>query len=220
MVAAALIGSAVVGGVASSAAGRTQAAAAGRATDSQERMFNTVNEQQRPWREAGERSLGDIMSQFGPEGYFNHQFDANDLNDHLAPNYEFMREQGSSAVANHANAMGGLGGNSLTAISKWNNDYAQNAYQQAFQNYNAQRGDIFNRLASIAGLGQTAGSNATTGASTFAGNIANSQIGAGNATAAGYVGTGNAITGAANNYMGWNYLNRISGGSGNVGGGP
>ncbi len=215
-IAAAVIGSAVVGGLASSSAGRTQAAAANRATDTQMQMFNQTRDDQKPYREAGVTALGDIA---GRSDFFNHQFSPEDLTTHLAPNYEFMRKQGEGGVANMANAMGGLGGNSLTAISKWNNDYAQNAYQQAFQNYSSQRTDIFNRLASIAGIGQTASSAGATGAPSFAGGIANTITGSGNASAAGTVGAANALSGGANNFVGWNYLNRLTGGSGSLPGG-
>lgn len=190
-------------------AANTQAAAANRATDTQLQMFNTQNEQQAPYRQAGYTALGQIGAQSGDGGYFNHQFTADDLNTNLAPNFEFMRDIGSKGVSNMANAMGGLGGNSLAEISKWNTGFAQNAYQQAFQNYQDQRTSIFNRLASIAGLGQTAASNSATGASTFAGNIAGSQMGAGNALAAGTVGSANAISGGINNAMGWYQLNNL-----------
>lgn len=218
----AILGSAVIGAGSSLIAGRQQANAANNATNAQLGMFNTINEQQKPWREAGQTALGQIGAQ---SDYFNHQFNREDLNANLAPNFDFMREQGSGAVANMSNAMGGLGGNSLTAISKWNNDYAQNAYQQAFTNYNSQRGDIFNRLASIAGLGQAAGSNSATGASAFGGNIANSMMGAGNAQAAGTMGVGNSLGAIGTNLMGWTALNRLlgnggGGAAGTLAGGP
>lgn len=212
-IAAAIIGGSLIGGVVSSNASRsaanTQRDAANKATDTQLSMFNTINDQQKPWREAGQSSLADIMKGFGDGGYFTHQFGAADLKSNLAPNYEFMRDQGIGATTNMANAMGGLGGNSLKAVNDYAQNYASNAYQQAFQNYNAQRTDIFNRLASIAGLGQTAGSAASTGAPAFASGISNTITGAGNAIAAGTVGQANAVTGGINNAMGWYQLNRI-----------
>lgn len=218
-IATAIVGSAIVGALSSRSAARTQASAANNATNAQTGMFNQTRDDQAPWRAAGATSLDEIMRGFGlgdpnapggaGSGYFNHQFDNNDLNANLAPNYEFMRQQGAGGVASMANAMGGLGGNSLTAISKWNNDYAQNAYQQAFQNYNSQRTDIYNRLASIAGLGQTAGSNSATGGSAYSGNIANSMMGAGNAMAAGTMGVANALSGGVNSGMGYYYMNRL-----------
>lgn len=228
MVAAAIIGSAVVGGVASaassSAAAHAQAGAANNATGAQLSMFNTLNEQQKPFREAGYSSLGSIMGGFGlgptsggvDSGFFSHQFNANDLNANLAPNYAFSLKQGQGAVENFNNAASGLSGNTFKAMEDYTQNYAQNAYQQAFQNYSSNQTNIFNRLASIAGLGQTAGSNSATGASTFGGNIANSTMAAGNATAAGYMGVGNAVSGGANSigqyYMLQSLLNNNGGG--------
>jgi hypothetical protein len=193
----------------SRAAGQTQANAANRATDTQLDIFNKQNEQQKPYREAGYTALGDIMSRFGAGGEFGKAPTREDIMGHLAPNFDFAREMGSGAVTNMANAMGGLGGNSLAEISRWNTGFASDAYQRAFENYNTNQTNIFNRLASIAGLGQTAGSNSTTGASTFAGNIAGSQMGAGNAAAAGRVGSANAISSGVNNASSWYALSNF-----------
>lgn len=207
--AVAAIGGAAISSDASRRASHTQADAANRATDTQSQMFYTQNDQQKPFREAGYTSLSELLKGFGDGGYFNHQFGADDLKANLAPNYEFMRDQGIGATTNAANAMGGLGGNSLAEIAKFTTGYAGNAYQQAYQNYTANQTNIFNRLASIAGLGQTAGSNQNTGASSFASGIAGSQMGAGNALAAGSVGSANAWSGGINNAMGWYQLNNL-----------
>lgn len=244
-IAVAIVGGSVLGGAVSAhgaqSAANTQANAANNAAAVQQHMFDTTREDQRPYREAGYSSLADIMAQMNggtgafknpvdigglPPDFFTHTFDANDLKTNLAPNYDFMLKQGQGATTNMANAMGGLGGNSLKAINDYTQDYAGNAYQQAFNNYNAQRGaifdrfntqqtNIFNRLASIAGLGQTAGANSTTGGSAFASGIANSLQGAGNAQAAGQVGAANAISGGINNgmnaYLLSTFLNRGAG---------
>ena len=232
--AAAILGagaiSAGVGAAASRSAANTQANAANRATDTQAQMFERTREDQRPWREAGGTSLGSIMGGFGlgdasggvGSGYFSHQFGPEDLERGLAPNFEFMRDIGSKSVQSAANAMGGLGGNSLTEIMKWNQGFAQNAYQQAFNNYTSNQTNIFNRLASIAGLGQTAGANAATGGSQYAQGIAGSIQGAGNAQAAGRMGVANALGGGLNNAASWYYLNNLMGGGsggGNAAGG-
>jgi hypothetical protein len=194
---------------ASRSAAHTQADAANRATDTQLDMFNTVNDQQKPYREAGYTALGQIGAGTAPGGAFSTAPTREQIMAGLAPNFDFARETGSGAVTNMANSMGGLGGNSLAEISRWNTGFAGDQYQRAFENYNTNQTNIFNRLASIAGLGQTAGSNSTTGASTFAGNIAGSQMGAGNALAAGQVGSANAISGGLNNAMGWYQLGNL-----------
>lgn len=205
----AILGAAGIGLLGSRSAANTQANAANRATDVQQHMFDQTREDQAPWRQAGGTSLTEIMKQFGlgdggnGQGYFNHQFGPEDLKAGLAPNYDFMLKQGQGATSNMANAMGGLGGNSLKAINDYTQNYAQNAYQQAFNNYTSNQTNIFNRLASIAGLGQTAGSNSTTGGSNYAQGIAGSIQGAGNANAAGMVGGANAV----NQGLGWYAIN-------------
>ncbi len=226
----AIIGSAVIGGVASNRAANTQANAANRATDTQMQMFQQQRGDLSPFRAGGQTALNSIMQGFGtptldesgnpvtdssgiPGGYFNHQFGKDDLTNGLSPNFEFMRDIGSKGVSNMANAMGGLGGNSLAEISKWNTGFAQNAYQQAFENYQNQRAGIYGRLQGIANLGEAASANSATGGSTYAGNIAGSQMGAGNAQAAGMVGMGN----AASSGLGWYALNRMYGGGGGGG---
>lgn len=213
-IAAAIIGGAVIGGAASGHAANQQAGAANRATDTQLQMFNQTRADLQPYREAGYTALGTIGAN---SDYFGHQFDAKDLTDNLAPNYAFMRDQGLGAVTSQANAMGGLGGNSLTSAARWATDYAQNAYQQAFQNYQDQRTGIFNRLASIAGLGQTSASNSATGGSSYGSGIAGSMMGAGNAMAAGTMGVSGAINNGINSYIGYTTLNNIMRGGGLTG---
>lgn len=159
-------------------------------------------------------------SQAGGYGSLMHQFDANDLNDNLAPNYAFMRDQGLGATRNAGNLQTGLiSGNTLKAINDYGMNYAGNAYQQAFQNYTANQSNIYNRLASIAGLGQTANQTTANAGSSAATGIANSQLAAGQALASGQMGGANAIGGGLTNAASWyglsNYLNR----GGSYGGG-
>jgi hypothetical protein len=89
-------------------------------------------------------------------GYQTHQFNAADLQAGLAPNYDFMLAQGAGANRNLANASGGqISGNTLQGLNTFNQNYAQNAYQNAFNNYQTQRQNIFGNLAQQAGLGNT-----------------------------------------------------------------
>lgn len=128
-----------------------------------------------------------------PSDYLTHQFNASDLQAGLAPNYDFMLQQGQMANQRAANVGGGaIGGNALQGLNKYTQDYAGNAYQNAFQNYQQQRTGIYNTLAGIAGIGQT-GQTSTNQAAT---NLANaqSQLGVGSAAAqaAGQIGTAGA----------------------------
>lgn len=208
------IGSALIGADASQSAANTQANAANNASATQQQMFNTINAQQAPYRQAGYNALNTIAD-MGPQ--FQHQFGAGDLKSNLAPNYQFQLDQGLGAVKNAGNLRTGLiSGNTLKGINDYAQNYAGNAYQQAFNNYNAQQTNIFNRLSTIAGLGQTANQTTATAGTSAAGNIGNAQMAAGASQAAGTVGAANAITGGANNALGWYTLSQIlNGGGGN-----
>jgi hypothetical protein len=207
-----------------------QSAAAQGATQLQGQMFNTINQQQAPYRTAGYGALNQIGALNNGQyttydaagnptgtaqgsGYLTHQFDAADLAKGLAPNYDFMLQQGQMANQRAANAGGGaIGGNALQGLNKYTQDYAGNAYQNAFTNYQNQRSNIYNTLAGIAGIGQT-GQNATNTAAQNATNAA-TQLGVGSAAAqaAGLTGStaalGNTVGNVANTYLLSNLLNQ------------
>ncbi len=179
----------------------------------QQQDYITQNTPAAPAPAAGTPSSG------GPgAGYLSHTFDANDLKTSLAPNYQFMLDQGLGATKNAANLQTGLlSGNTLKGVADYAEKYASNGYQQAFDNYTANQTNIYNRLANIAGLGQTAGATTAGAGTQLATGAANSTIAGGAAQAAGTVGSANATTGGLSNAMGWfslpSFLNN-SGGSG------
>lgn len=198
-------------------AANIQSAAAQSGTALQGQMFNTINQQQAPYRTAGYGALNDIGSlgsgtyemydaagnptgQGQGSGYLTKQFDANDLKSGLAPNYNFMLEQGQMANRRAANMGGGaMGGNAMQGLNKFTQDYAGNAYQNAFNNFQGQRNNIYNTLAGIAGIGQT-GQTATNQAAANATNAATSLgIGSAAAQAAGQVGSTNALANTVGN---------------------
>lgn len=165
-----------------------------------------------PWRIAGGNAVDLMSAGTQPGGYFAHQFDANDLNANLAPNYAFMLDQGQRANQNAAGVAGGLvGGNALKGLQDYTQNYAQNAYQQAYQNYTANQTNIFNRLSAIAGLGQTANQANTISANQNIANANNYLTSGAAAGAAGVVGAANSANNSLNNYLGWQYLNRPGG---------
>src|SRR5437667_7205290 len=97
-VATAIVGGAAVGLVGASMqsdaaenAAQMQYQATQSAQDQQLKMFNTLNAQQTPYREAGYGALNSIQSML-PQ--LNKPFTAQDLNSYLAPNYQFMLNQG------------------------------------------------------------------------------------------------------------------------------
>jgi hypothetical protein len=184
-------------------AARTQAAAADRAAQMQMDMFNTQNEQQKPYREAGYTALKDIA---GSKDYFTKQYGPEDFAAGLDPSYAFRLKQGQMATDAALNRAGGLvGGNAMQGMQDYTQGLASTEYGNAFNRYQTQRGNIYNTLASIAGLGQTSLGQTTQAGTTAAGNIGQAMIGSGTAQAAGTIGAANAIgaglQGAGNTYM-------------------
>jgi hypothetical protein len=139
-------------------------------------------------------------------GYLTNQFNASDLNAQLSPGYAFQLQQGQQANLNAANALGGrVGGNALQGLQNYTQGLATTGYQNAFNNYQSQRQNIYNTLAGIAGIGQT--SQTQTG--NLAQNAATTQgqlgVGGAAAQAAGQTGVASALsggaTGVANNLL-------------------
>jgi len=195
-------------------AANLQAQAAQQASALQQQNFNTINQEQAPQRAAGYGALnqlgalgsgtyqkydvnGNPSGSGEGTGYLTRQFGDQDLNANLAPNYAFQLQQGQGAT-NAINNVGGGGGNAAQGLQQFTQNFAGNAYQDAFNNFNTQRSNIYNTLAGIAGIGQTgqsqvnaAGSNAAT---------AQGQLGvdAASALGQGQVGAAQAYGGAIN----------------------
>jgi len=215
------VASSVIGGVfsskASKQAAQVQSDAATRQAEIQKQIFDTQNEQQAPYRAAGYNALNNIgkfgsgqYTQFDANGnpigtdvgsgYFTKQFTNEDLNKYISPTYGFQLEQGQGAVRNLANSSGGLiGGNAIKGIEDYTQNFAGNAYNSAFNQFQTSRGNIYNTLAGIAGIGQTATNQTGTNASNYGTNVANLMTGAAASQAGGIVGSANAISGAAGN---------------------
>jgi len=180
---------------AATSAADLQAQAAQRAADQQMQMFTTLNEQQKPYREAGYSALGKIGEML-PQ--FTKTFTAADLNANLAPNYEFMRQQGLGATGQAAN-VASPGSNVDLAKTMFAENYAKSGYQDALNNYRNQQTDIFNRLSGIAGIGQTAQGSAQALGSQTAANIGQLGIGGASALGAGQINAANAMSGGLQN---------------------
>jgi len=228
-IATAIVGSAVIGAVGANSAADTQAQAAQNAQNQQQANYNQQNAYLAPYRATGYNSLNTIGSMLpgtytqydangNPigtntgSGYLTNQFSNADLNANLSPNYQFQLEQGLGGVRNLANSSGGLiSGNTLQAMQNYTQNFAGNAYQNAFTNYQTQRGNIYNTLANIAGIGTgTNNTGANLGTNT-ANSISSLGVGAANASAAGTVGTANAISGGLSSLGNYGYMNQLLG---------
>jgi hypothetical protein len=211
-VAAASAGGSILGGYlggrGAQKAAETQAATGREAIAQQRQMFDIQNEQQRPYREAGYSALSDISNM---KPYLTKQFGQEDFQAGIDPSYNFRLAQGNLATTNLANQAGGLiGGNALQGLTNYGQGAASTEFQNVFNRFQTQRGNIYNTLASIAGIGQKSQEQTSNLAQNTAGNIGQATIGIGNAMAGGQVGAANAyssaIQGAGNAYMMANML--------------
>ena len=189
-VAAATVGSALIGANASSRASRAQQQAQREANAAQERMFNRQVELQEPFRQAGVNALPELVeaSRYTPFGM--EQFQAD-------PGYGFRLKEGLRALESSAAARGGLlSGNAMRGITRYGQGLASDEYTNAFNRYQAERAARLNPLQSLAGMGQTNAANLANQAGTYGQAMAQNAAAMGNIRASGYVGQANALTGA------------------------
>lgn len=210
-IAAAIGGAAIVGAGASVYAGskaskaqkkaaEKAAAASQAATDAQiaesRRQYDQTRADYTPYREVGYRALDTLAGLYGVGGK---QIDPTAALE-ATPGYQFQREQGLLAIDRQNAARG--------ALNSGGADKARIRYASglAASNYDS----YANRLAALAGVGQSAtgataaagqaASNAITSAyGTNGANQANAATAAGNASASSYANMGNAINGTVNN---------------------
>ena len=202
------LGGSILGANASQSAAQDQANAAQQATNTQQGMFSQVMGNLQPYMSAGGGALSQLQSQMPA---LTTPFTAQALNSYLAPNYNFQLAQGEGQIQN-AGAPGGMTGNTLAGLQSFAQNYAGNAYQNAFNNYQTQQGNIYQRLGSLAQLGQASATGAASGAPTFAGGISQTIQGVGAANAAGQIGVANAINGGIGNLAGMWMGNNMTGG--------
>jgi hypothetical protein len=142
-------------------------------------------------------------------GEFNRKFTLADFQ--KDPGYDFRLNQGLDSVQGSRAARGSmLSGSTLKALSDYGSNYASSEYGKAYDRFNNDQTTRFNRLSSIAGIGQTATNNVGTAGANAANNISGNLIGAGNAAAAGQVGTANAINGGLSNLQSIYQLNQLN----------
>ena len=186
---AGLLGAGMQSSAAKSAA-QTQANAANYAADQQRQMFETLNTQQAPYREAGYGALTRINEMLPGLTAPVSREEILGL-----PGYQFGIEQGTGAARASMNAGGG-GSNVDRAGQKFAIDYTLGT---AMPQVIAQRQNIYNTLAGIAGIGQTAQTQTNQAGMNAAGNIGQAAIGSASAMAAGQVGSANAMASGIGN---------------------
>lgn len=142
-------------------------------------------------------------------------FTANDFQ--TDPGYQFRIEQGQKQLEGSAAARGGLlSGAAAKALTKYNQDFASNEYSNAYNRFNNDQNTIFNRLAGISGVGQTATNQLQSAGSNAASAMGRNTLYAGTQRASGYANAANSLNagiGSATSSL-VNYLRPSYGGYG------
>lgn len=190
IIGAALVGSAAIGGAASSSASRAQAQAQREGTAAQERMFNRQVELQEPFRQVGVNALPELVAASRYEPFTMEKFQAD-------PGYAFRLKEGLRALESSAAARGGLlSGNQMRGVTQFGQELGSQEFTNAFNRYQAERAARLNPLQSLTGMGQTTAQNLAGQAGQFGQAQAANAAAMGNIRASGYMNTANALTGA------------------------
>lgn len=233
------IAGAAISANAAGTAADDQANAARNAQNISQSQFNTINEQEQPYNQSGVGSLSQLnyLLGTGTPGQQNGAFGAPTAMSstgggfgslvtpfttqnfqQLSPAYNFQLGQGQQNVLNSdAAGQGALSGAALKDLTNYNQGMANTSFNNAFNQYQTQQGNIFSRLSGIANLGQSAASQTAQSGTALAGQAAQSATNIGTAQAGGAVGVSNAVSGGLSSAaLPW----LVNGGGGSGGPGP
>lgn len=186
--AGAAIGGALIGSAASRSASSQQADANAAALAQNQAQSDRNYADLAPYRAAGTQALGQLQSEMDAP-----VTSADVMNGD--PGYQFGLNQGQQAIDRKAAAAGGrVSGASLKAAAEYGTNYATTGYNAAYQ----RRQDRLNRLASLAGIGQTATGTGISAGTTLATNSSGLTSSLGNAQGAATMAQGNIWGNAAN----------------------
>jgi hypothetical protein len=150
----------------------------------QNQALSTIGSQYAPYTGLGASAAGQLQAGVN-DGSLTRGFTTADLDANLSPAYAFQLEQGLGQAGAQLNAAGGLvSGNAMQGLNTFAQNYAQTAFQQAYNNYNQNQANAFTRLSTLANQGQTAAGAVGSAAQTAAGAIGGAQQAASSSQAA------------------------------------
>lgn len=196
-----------MGAQAAKSSARMQADAASAAAANERAMYEQSREDLAPYRESGYTALKDIekikpflTAQFGPEQF----------GQYLDPSMAFRQRLGTQATERLANVGGGaISGNTMRALTDYGQNLASTEYGNAFNRFQTERGNIYNTLANIAGMGQNAVNTGVNATQNLASQMTGLTTGSAAALGAGNVGAANAYSGAVGNIGNMAFLSSL-----------
>jgi hypothetical protein len=188
-----------------------QANAAGNAQAISQNEFNTIENQQAPYMQAGygaTKQLNYLLGEGGANalpggssaggyGSLNAPFTADTFKT-LSPAYQFQSQQGAQGTLNQdSSAQGAESGAALKDLQSYNQNFANTSFNNAFNQYQTQQNNVFSRLSGLATLGENAAANTGAQGTALANQSSQSATNIGTALNNGIQGAGsNALSGA------------------------
>ena len=161
--------------------------AANMANDHQRYMYDQNRKDQEPWMNVGRNALKQMY-----DGTLYNNFKMSDFQ--KDPGYQFRMDEGVRALENSAAAKGSLNsGATLRALTEFGQNLASNEYNNAYNRFNADRDQRYNKLANLAGAGQTATSNVGAAGQAYSSNYGSNLMAGQQARSAGRIGQWNDI---------------------------
>jgi homoserine kinase len=206
MVAAAIVGSAVVGAGASLAGSKAQSKAAQKAAETQERMYKQTRADLLPYNTAGQSAVNNLTTNMAK---YTAPVKMDEAQLRRTPGYQFNLQQGLKSVQNAAAARGlGNSGAALKGAAAYATGLADSTYQNQFNNQVTNTTNAYNRLMGVGQLGENAAAQTGDYGTRTASNIGNNLIQGGTAQAAGYVGAANSLNNGVNSMLSYNALKK------------
>jgi hypothetical protein len=157
--------------------------------------------------QANDPSYGSLLRSFSAEDLANDPI--------YQSTYQNALDTGTKAANQQASATGSLlSGNTLKALTRFGANTAATYGNDAYNRYNTNQSNVFNRLSGVSGTGQQSAGQVAASGQNYANNVSANQIGLGNARGASAIAQGNALTGALNTgvnaYAQNQYMNSLS----------
>lgn len=208
VMAAATIGSGLLGANAADKAADAQLEGTYAGIGEQRRQFELGRADMEPYRKAGYSALDKLSSLIDSYRPFDGTELAND------PGYNFGLREGRNQLEQGAAARGGLmSGKTLRDLVQFGNDYGATQFDNRMRMRLGERAQRYNELSGLAGTGQTTAMGGAQLGAQSAGTIADLYTQGGNARAAGMVAgsnaLGNAFSNVGNAYLQQSMLDRI-----------
>jgi len=203
VVAAAVIGSAVVGAYSASKSAKAQSSAAQQGMDAEERIAYENRELQRelanqqredfaPWRDVGAQALDKIWA-----GVQSGEFQVGNIDVTQDPGYQFRMDQGVKALDSSAAARGLLlSGAQQKGIAEYSQGLASQEYANAYARESNEKARQFNILSGLSQGGQSSAAGQAQATSQLAATEGNIMSNLGQTMNQGYQAQGQARAGA------------------------